>query len=67
MRARCAGSALLMLLVSACLDNKLEEQQGSAPNVFIAQQGDFADYQKWMTFDKDVPDDHGGVIGTTTE
>jgi hypothetical protein len=66
MLARWTGSVVIVLWMSACLDNKLEDDT-SAPATFIAQQGDFADYKTWMTFDNDVQDDHGGIIGTTTE
>jgi hypothetical protein len=66
MLARCTGAVVMVLLMSACLDNRLEDDI-SAPTTFIAQQGDFADYKTWMTFDDNVEDDHGGIVGTTTE
>lgn len=67
MLARCTGSIVMVMLMSACLDNKLEDDVSSTPTTFIAQQEDFADYKTWMTFNKDATDDHGGIVGTTTE
>jgi hypothetical protein len=61
--------ALTSLGLCGCLDNKLAEDPASAvgeKRVFIAQQRDFGEYRDWMTYEKDVTDDHGGVVGTTT-
>ena len=61
----------LALGLCACLDNKLAPNDaadgGTVPKrVFLAAQRDFADFRDWMTYAKDVPDDHGGIAGTTT-
>jgi hypothetical protein len=78
LRQRLSGAALggglsriaqlgLVLALSGCLDNKLaDDADGGTSNVFIAQQEDFQSYPQWMTYENQVQDDHGGVLGTTT-
>jgi hypothetical protein len=61
-----AGSVLVALSLCACLDNKLADDATQTSSVFIAQRRDFADYSTWMTFEREVPNGHGGVAGTTT-
>jgi len=58
------GLALLVLGSCACLDNKLADETPSARKVYIATPTSFNNYADWMTFD--VPDGHGGTLGTTT-
>ena len=53
-----------------CLDNDVAPTEAdggtSAKSVFLAVQRDFSDFRDWMTYEKDVTDDHGGIVGTTT-
>jgi hypothetical protein len=65
-RLRGWASALLAAGLCGCLDNKLAEEAGGTPDVFIAQQRDFDDYADWITYEKEISDDHGGVVGKTT-
>jgi hypothetical protein len=63
----CMFGAALALSASACLDNELEPAaQTEVRSVFIPQTSDFAMYQDWMVFKRDVTTDHGGLVGTTT-
>jgi hypothetical protein len=64
-------SALLLLLAAGCLDHELapddSEVSGSPAAVFIAQQGDFADYEDWTAFEIEVSAEHGSAKGVVTE
>jgi hypothetical protein len=60
-----AASVAALSCASGCLDNKLEDT-AVAKQSYIAQQRDFADYLDWMAFPRDVTEEHGGVVGTTT-
>lgn len=83
MRHELAGSWARQTLVlslawplTACLDNKLEEPDGTAADggttgeaaneEFLALTSDFAHYADWMLFEKDVTTEHGGLVGKTS-
>ena len=64
----CLFGSAFVLLAGACLDNELEPSAGvGVKRVFIAQTRDFAPYQEWMVFKRDVTTEHGGLVGTTTK
>jgi len=67
--ARVLASLLCAALsLCACLDNKLADPStGATRTSFIAQDDSFAKYKTWMTYAQDTQDDHGGLVGTTTE
>ncbi|HEY2735802.1 MAG TPA: hypothetical protein VGI70_17515 [Polyangiales bacterium] len=63
------SGVLLALCLCACLDDKGAEtgDAGAEPSSFLANQTDFAKYPTWKQYEQDAVDDHGGIVGKTTE
>jgi hypothetical protein len=54
-------------LSGACLDNELDESEtAEGKRVFIAQAGDFLQYENWMKLERETKNEHGGVVGLMT-
>ena len=68
---RAASCLLLALLATGCLDHELppdeREVAGNPAAVFIAQQGDFADFEEWTAFEIEKSAQHGAAKGVVTE
>lgn len=54
------------MLAGGCLDHDLPADSTPKAMSFLAQEGDFADFREWMSFELSASDSHAATVGDVT-